>query len=74
MRQRESTVALDDVEHAPICPQHRPDASAEWRSEMNKLEDMRPSSARKKLEKIAEKYPDTPAGKEAAELAKRYAE
>ncbi|MCA8912799.1 MAG: hypothetical protein KDB82_13935 [Planctomycetes bacterium] len=40
----------------------------------DKLEDMRPSSARKKLEKIAEKYPDTPAGKEAAELAKRYAE
>ncbi|MCA8918070.1 MAG: hypothetical protein KDB68_09200 [Planctomycetes bacterium] len=40
----------------------------------DKLEDMRPSSARKKLEKIAEKYPDTPAGKEAAELAKRYNE
>lgn len=38
----------------------------------DKLEDMRPSSARKKLEKIAEKYPDTPAGKEAAELAKRF--
>lgn len=38
MRQRESTVALEDVEHAPICPQHGPDASAEWRSEMNKLE------------------------------------
>ena len=40
----------------------------------DKLEDMRPSSAHKKLEKIAKKYPDTPAGKEAAELAKRYAE
>ena len=38
----------------------------------DKLEDMRPSSARKKLEKIAEKYPNTPAGKEAAELAKRF--
>ncbi|MBZ0136558.1 MAG: hypothetical protein K8I27_09315 [Planctomycetes bacterium] len=38
----------------------------------DKLEDMRPSSARSKLEKIAEKYPNTPAGKEAAELAKRY--
>lgn len=40
----------------------------------DKLEDMRPSSARKKLEKIAEKYPNTPAGKEAAELAKRFPE
>lgn len=40
----------------------------------DKLDDMRPASARKRLEKIAEKYPDTPAGKEAAELAKRYAE
>lgn len=40
----------------------------------DKLEDMRPSSARKKLEGIAKKYPDTPAGKEAAELAKRYEE
>lgn len=37
-----------------------------------KIEDMAPKSARKALEKIAEKYPDTPAGKEAAELAKRY--
>ena len=37
-----------------------------------KLEDMRASSARKALEKIADKYPETPAGKEAAELAKRY--
>lgn len=37
-----------------------------------KLEDMKASSARKALEKIAKKYPDTKAGKEAAELAKRY--
>ena len=37
-----------------------------------KLEDMKGSSAKKALEKIAKKYPDTPAGKEAAELAKRY--
>ena len=40
----------------------------------DKLEDMRPSSAKSKLERIAKKYPDTPAGKEAAELAKRFAE
>lgn len=37
-----------------------------------KLEDMKPANARKDLEKIAKKYPETPAGKEAAELAKRY--
>ncbi len=39
-----------------------------------KLEDMKPSNARKALEKIAKKYPETPAGKEAAELAKKYEE
>jgi RNA polymerase sigma-70 factor (ECF subfamily) len=38
LRQCESTVALDDMEHAPPCPQHAPDASAEWRSEVTKLE------------------------------------
>ena len=48
------------------------DAQEELEKIKGKLEDMRPSSARKKLEKIAEKYPNTPAGKEAAELAKRY--
>jgi hypothetical protein len=37
-----------------------------------KLEDMKPSRAHKALEKIAKKYPDTKAGKEAAELAERY--
>lgn len=37
-----------------------------------KLEDMKSANARKELEKIAKKYPETPAGKEAAELAKRY--
>jgi hypothetical protein len=36
------------------------------------LKDYRPSTARKKLEKIADKYPETPAGKEAAELAKQF--
>lgn len=37
-----------------------------------KLPDMRTSSARKQLEAIAKKYPETDAGKEAAELAKEY--
>jgi thiol-disulfide isomerase/thioredoxin len=37
-----------------------------------KLDDMKASSAKKALEKIAKKYPDTTSGKEAAELAKRY--
>jgi hypothetical protein len=37
-----------------------------------KLPDMRASSARKQLEAIAKKYPETDAGKEAAELAKEY--
>lgn len=36
------------------------------------LKDLRASTARKKLEAIAKKYPDTDAGKEAAELAKEY--
>ncbi|MBE7493154.1 MAG: redoxin domain-containing protein [Planctomycetes bacterium] len=36
------------------------------------LKDMKESNAKKKLEAIAKKYPDTPAGKEAAELAKGY--
>lgn len=39
-----------------------------------KLDDMKPASARKALEKIAKKYPEAPAGKEAAELAKKYEE
>ena len=37
-RQRESTSKIDDLEHPPPCPQHTPDATAEWRSEMQKLE------------------------------------
>ena len=37
-RQRENTVALDDVAHSPECPKQSPAASAEWRSEMQKLE------------------------------------
>lgn len=37
-RQRDSTVALDDVETPPLCPQHGPDASAELKSEMLKLD------------------------------------
>lgn len=36
------------------------------------LKDMKEATAKKKLEGIAKKYPDTPAGKEAAELAKSY--
>ncbi|MCC7508417.1 MAG: hypothetical protein IT464_03465 [Planctomycetes bacterium] len=47
-------------------------ASEELEKLRPKIEDMAPKSARKALEKIADKYPDTPAGKEAAELAKRY--
>lgn len=37
-RQRENTVALDDVTHSPECPKQSPAASAEWQSEMQKLE------------------------------------
>jgi len=36
------------------------------------LKDMKESTAKKKLESIAKKYPETPAGKEAAELAKGF--
>lgn len=36
------------------------------------LDDLKPATARKKLEAIARKYPDTEAGKEAAALAKQY--
>jgi hypothetical protein len=49
-------------------------ASDELEKLRPKLEDMKPSSAKKALEKIAKKYPETTAGKEAAELAKRYEE
>ncbi len=37
-RQRENTVGLDDVAHSPECPKHGPSVSAEWQSEMQKLE------------------------------------
>jgi RNA polymerase sigma-70 factor (ECF subfamily) len=37
-RQRDSTIALEDVEQPPVCPQQAPDASAELNSEMQKLE------------------------------------
>lgn len=36
------------------------------------LEELKPFAARKKLEALAKKYPDTEAGKEAAEMAKKY--
>ncbi len=36
-RQRGNTLALDDID-PPHCPQTSPDASAAWRSEMQKLE------------------------------------
>lgn len=37
-RQRESTIALDAMVQVPLCPQQAPDASAEWRGEIQKLE------------------------------------
>jgi len=37
-RQRDSTIALEDVEQPPLCPQQTPAASAELNSEMRKLE------------------------------------
>jgi RNA polymerase sigma-70 factor (ECF subfamily) len=37
-RQRDSTVALDEVMAQPECPKQSPDANAEWQSEMQKLE------------------------------------
>lgn len=37
-RQRDSTIALEDVEQPPLCPQQTPSASAELNSEMQKLE------------------------------------
>jgi len=37
-RQRDSTIALEDVEQPPLCPQQTPAASAEINSEMQKLE------------------------------------
>lgn len=37
-RQREKTIALDDVEDSPQCPQSSPDSKAELNSEMQKLD------------------------------------
>jgi RNA polymerase sigma-70 factor (ECF subfamily) len=37
-RQRDSTIALEDVEQPPLCPQQSPAASAELNSEMQKLQ------------------------------------
>lgn len=37
-RQRENTVALEEVITQPECPKQSPDRSAEWQSEMHKLE------------------------------------
>jgi RNA polymerase sigma-70 factor, ECF subfamily len=37
-RQRESTIAIDEIERPPLCPQSAPDANAELQSELQKLE------------------------------------
>ncbi len=37
-RQREHTIALDDIEKAPLCPQNTPVENAELQSELKKLE------------------------------------
>lgn len=37
-RQRENTTTINDIEQPLHCPQNAPDASAEWQSEMQKLE------------------------------------
>lgn len=37
VRQRDSTLALEEVEDAPLCPQATPDENAELRSELQKL-------------------------------------
>ena len=37
-RQRDSTIALEEVEQAPLCPQQSPAAHAELKSEMQKLD------------------------------------
>lgn len=36
-RQRDATIALDDIEQPPPCPAHAPDTSAELKSELQKL-------------------------------------
>jgi RNA polymerase sigma factor (sigma-70 family) len=37
-RQRENTIALDDVTQTPECPKQGPADNAEWQSELQKLE------------------------------------
>lgn len=37
-RQRDRTIALDDIEKAPLCPQNTPVENAELQSELKKLE------------------------------------
>jgi RNA polymerase sigma-70 factor (ECF subfamily) len=37
-RQRENTTTINDIDQPLPCPQNAPDASAEWQSEMQKLE------------------------------------
>lgn len=37
-KQRARTIPLDEIQHAPPCPQNAPDVTAEWTSEMEKLE------------------------------------
>lgn len=37
-RQRDSTTTINDLEQPLLCTQNPPDASAEWQSEMQKLE------------------------------------
>ncbi len=37
-RQRDNTIALEEVAEAPLCPQRSPDTSAELNSDMQKLE------------------------------------
>jgi len=37
-RQRDSTVTLDEMPEAPLCPKPSPDTGAEWRGELDKLQ------------------------------------
>jgi RNA polymerase sigma-70 factor (ECF subfamily) len=37
-RQRNNTIALDEIEKAPLCPQNTPVENAEFQSELKKLE------------------------------------
>ncbi len=37
-KQKQSTLAWEDISHTPECPKHCPATNAEWQSEMQKLE------------------------------------